>query len=76
MERQIPIMTRINVALEIPVSPKKNRKVRATAVVVRCQYQKETGFFDIALFFSEMPESSREILKKYVDSKIKKVSHD
>lgn len=64
-------MSRVEITLLIPGQSKGKtvtRKVTCQGVVVRHQaLKKEAGFYDMAIFFTEVGKADFRILEKYVD---------
>ena len=70
--QQIPVMTKIQMALLVPDSDPQHppRKIKANGVIVRVEKDQE-GLFKIAVFFTEMSEAHRRTLQHYIESKIR-----
>lgn len=68
IDREVPVMTRMRIDLELPV-PDGLRFVTGTGVVVRCErISRRIEHYEVAVFFHEMAEPDAEALAAYVAS--------
>lgn len=66
IDREIPVMTRMRIDLELPV-PDGLRFVTGTGVVVRCErISQRIEHYEVAVFFHEMAEPDADALAAYV----------
>ena|SRR3989338_92924 len=66
VEREIPVMTQLNIGLKLPSS----KKVSAKGVVVRSQKDPESRDYLIAIYFNEIHEKDQSILQEYITSRL------
>lgn len=75
LDREIPLMSRVKLKLMVPDASKKDspaRSIEVTGIVVRGHpviIEGQTKHFDAAIFFEELNEKSREIIRDYIARK-------
>lgn len=74
-DQPIALMTRVRFTLEFPGEAKQNGAGEAQAsgegVVVRCErLAPALGHFEVAVFFSELPERARQALAGFLDHRL------
>ncbi|MBI3252204.1 MAG: PilZ domain-containing protein [Candidatus Omnitrophica bacterium] len=73
VDRNIPVMTQLDLCLFLPsVEKKRAKKIELRGVVVRREKQAATGKFFIAIYFSRAKPVDREFLEKYILQRLKK----
>jgi hypothetical protein len=76
LDREIPLMSMVKLKLMVPDASKPESQARIIetgGVVVRTHpviIDGVTRHFDAAIFFQDLPEKDREIIKKYVARKV------
>ncbi len=75
VDRDIPLMTQLEIGLSIPgISTKgsKPRQLLTKGVVVRKEKDPRTGKFLIGIYFSDLKEKQLELLLKFIEHRLKK----
>ena len=75
VDRDIPLMTQLEIGLTIPgigAKMSKPRQILTKGVVVRKEKDHSTGKFLIGIYFSDLKERSRELLLKFIEHRLKK----
>ena len=71
VDRDIPMMTQLRVALSLPVSAGMRAKLlSARGVVVRKEKGLTEGRFFLAVYFSDIKITDREYLEKFIESRL------
>ena len=75
IDRNIPLMTQLAVALTLPVEGKakakgKGKVLRMKGVVVRREKDPSSENYLLAIYFSEIKEPDRRALKRFIDSRL------
>lgn len=73
IDRDIPMMTHLKVALSLPwttVSGSKERSVSLHGVVVRKEADAAAGKFLIAIFFSDVKPADKKTLEQFIHSRL------
>ena len=65
VDRSIPVMTRLRVALTLPTSAKE-KVIHATGVVVRNEADPDSGKHFIALYFSQIKPADQKVLNQHI----------
>jgi hypothetical protein len=70
LERPIPVMTALRLALDLPADGAgRVRKIRGQGAVVRCERISPTvSHWEIAVFLHDLPEADRALLDQHVRS--------
>jgi len=75
VDKEIPLMSRVKMALMIPDLSKEDREIKSLevdGVVVREHpviIDGQTKHYDVAIFFENLSPKNREMISKYVASK-------
>ena len=70
LAKNIPLMTQVDLILMIPAETAGGSgRLRVKGAVVRAFKNKTTGFFHLAVFFTEISNQSRHTLKRYILSR-------
>jgi len=69
----LPIMSRVQIALELPTGGKERVLVSATGVVVRSDASASAGShrYETAIFFEDITEASRLQIARFVQSRLR-----
>jgi c-di-GMP-binding flagellar brake protein YcgR len=73
VEKNIPLMTRVDVALMLPAlngKTKRPKSLRIRGVVVRREKTPSSAGFLLALYFSQISPRDRESLVQFVESRM------
>jgi c-di-GMP-binding flagellar brake protein YcgR len=72
VEKNIPVMTQLAVALTLPGTGKSKRgqTVRMKGVVVRREKDGASNRYYVAIYFSDISAKSREALSKFIESRV------
>ncbi len=73
VERDIPMMTQLKVALSLPwMTPNgsKEKTLSARGVVVRKDVDASSGKFFIAIFFSDIKPADKKTLEQFIRSRL------
>lgn len=70
VDRVIPTMTRLKVALTLSASAKE-KVIHATGVVVRNESEPDSGKYTIAVYFSDMTSADQKILNQHIQRRLK-----
>ena len=74
VEREIPLMTQLKIALTLPpitkASSSKGKVLSMTGVVVRKEKDPSSGHFYIAIYFSDIKPSDRKFLSQFIESRL------
>jgi hypothetical protein len=69
LDRPIPVMTVLDVKLEV-TSPKGKQEIRGHGAVVRCErISKAVDHWEVAVFLNEMSEADRRAMEDYVGTR-------
>ena len=69
VEKDIPMMTQLDVALSLSESSRV-QKIRMKGVVVRKEVDPETGHFSIAIYFSTLQPQDKIKLEKFIERRL------
>ncbi|MDD5495548.1 MAG: PilZ domain-containing protein [Candidatus Omnitrophica bacterium] len=78
LDKEIPLMSRVNLVLMLPDSPKNEdapKKIEVSGVVVREHpviIDGKTKHFDVAIFFEDLSQKQRDMISGYISRKISK----
>ena len=68
VDRPIPIMTCLKLAIDLPV-PDGIRRVSGAGAVVRCErIAARVDHYEVAVFLHDMAEPDREVVEAYVEA--------
>ena len=70
VDRAIPVMTRLRVALTLPASSKE-KVIHATGVVVRNEADPDSDKHFIALYFSQIKPADQKVLNQHIEQRLK-----
>ncbi len=70
VDRAIPAMTRLKVALTLSASAKE-KVIHATGVVVRNVPDPDSGKYFLAVYFSDMKPADQKILNQHIQRRLK-----
>ena len=74
VEREIPIMTQLKVALTLPLiskaSSQKNKLLSMKGVVVRKEKDPAREGYYIAIYFSDIKPNDRKFLSQFIESRL------
>lgn len=71
VDKDIPVMTQIRLSISLPGKGKaKPKAIRLKAAVVRKEKQSPDGPYLVALYFSDISDSDKEHLQKYIESRL------
>ena len=71
VDRDIPMMTQLKVALSLPASAGMRAKLlSAKGVVVRKEKGLSEGRFFLAIYFADIKSADREHLEKFIESRL------
>ena len=74
VEREIPLMTQLKIALSLPsdskASPNKKRVLSMKGVVVRKEKDPSTEQYYIAIYFSQIKPNDRKFLNQFIESRL------
>ena len=73
VEKNVPLMTQLAVALTLPASDKKAKRgkiLRIKAVVVRREKDPVSEKYLLAIYFSQISAENREILNRFIESRL------
>lgn len=71
VDRDIPLMTQLKIALTLPSKAAQKPKVLSMkGVVVRKEKDMEGGQFYIAIYFSDIKPSDRKTLDQFIESRL------
>ena len=74
VDRNIPIMTQLNIAFSLPVivnDSSRETLVRAKGVVVRKEETAVNDQYFIAIYFSELKAKDQKILNEFIEYRLK-----
>ena len=69
VDRDIPIMTQLKIALTLPTKPKP-KTVTTKGVVVRKEKDAAGGHFYLAIYFSDIKPNDRQSLSQFIESRL------
>ncbi len=69
VDREIPVMTQLKVALTLPMKP-KSKTVTAKGVIVRKEKDPAGGQFYVAIYFSDIKPTDRQTLSQFIESRL------
>lgn len=75
IDREIPLMSRVNLVLMVPDSSRSDRtslRLEVSGVIVRMHpviINGETKHYDVAIFFDDLSQKDRDIIKQYISQK-------
>ena len=75
IEKDIPLMTQLNIGFSLPPAGKKSAKgldVKVHGVVVRKEKDPSTGRFFIAIYFSDVNPKTQQALNAFIERQLKK----
>ncbi len=75
VEKDIPLMTQLNIGFSLPAAGKKDakaREVQVRGVVVRKEKNAATGKFFIAIYFSDVKPRIQQALDTFIERQLKK----
>ena len=75
VEKDIPLMTQLNIGFSLPTGSKKSVKgheVQVRGVVVRKERDASTGKFFIAIYFSDVKPKTQQALNHFIERQLKK----
>ena len=74
VEREIPLMTQLKIALTLPpvskTSSSKNKTLSMKGVVVRKEKDPSSGKFYVAIYFSDIKPNDRKFLSQFIESRL------
>ena len=74
VEREIPLMTQLKIALSLPLdskgSPAKKKILLMKGVVVRKEKDPSSDQYCIAIYFSQIKPSDRKFLNQFIESRL------
>ena len=73
VERDIPLMTRLKVAFQLPPYGKgssKKKQLKITGVVVRKEAMRQPGRFYIAVYFSDIKPADQALLNEFIGHRL------
>ena len=71
VEREIPLMTQLKIALTLPSKPaQKNKLLSMKGVIVRKEKDLEGGKYYIAIYFSDIKPADRKFLSNFIESRL------
>ena len=72
VEREIPLMTQLKIALTLPPASKsaKGKALSMKGVVVRKEKDPSAEQFYIAIYFSEIKPNDRKSLEQFIESRL------
>ena len=75
VETNIPVMSQIKVALQLPAKTQKGgakvKTIQVKGVVVRKDRDVRTGRYLVAIYFSEMKPADQKCLERFIDRYLK-----
>ncbi|MFA5145859.1 MAG: PilZ domain-containing protein [Candidatus Omnitrophota bacterium] len=72
IEKEIPLMSRVNIVLVVPSDDGAQKRLEVTGVVVREHpviIDGQTKHYDAAIFFEDLSQKDREIITGYIGHK-------
>lgn len=74
VKKPIPLMTQTEIILLLPQRSKRGqeRQIRAKGVVVRAEKEDEMDRYRLAIFFTEMSKSNKELFETYIRERLNK----
>lgn len=70
VDKNIPLMTQLAVALTLPLSPKRGKTIKLKGVVVRRDKDVDSERYFLAIFFSEVKPEDQETLHRFIESRL------
>ncbi len=70
VEREIPVMTQLKIALTLPGASSKKKTLSMKGVVVRKEKDPAGPEYLIAIYFSEIKPQDRESLRRFIESRL------
>lgn len=72
VDKDIPMMSKLNIALELPAGKSgKRRAIPMKGVVVRKENDVRTGRFLVAVYFSDVKPADQKRLEKFIGNYLK-----
>ena len=72
VDRDIPIMSQLNIGLELPAGfSQKQKTIHLKGVLVRKEKEERTGRFLVAVYFSGIKPADQKRLEHYIQSYLK-----
>ncbi len=72
VDRDIPMMSQLNIGLELPGGPKgKPKTVHMKGVLVRKDKELRTGRYLVAVYFSDIKAADKKRLEQFIDRYLK-----
>ena len=71
VEKEIKMMTQLDVALTLPVG-RASRRFSARGVIVRKDFDALSGKCLLAIYFSDMKPKDRDVLRQFIEGRLKK----
>ncbi|HTL70903.1 MAG TPA: PilZ domain-containing protein [Candidatus Eisenbacteria bacterium] len=71
VEKEIKMMTQLDVVLKLPAG-RTSKQVKAKGVVVRKDFDALSGKCLVAIYFSDMKDKDREVLREFIEGRLKK----
>ena len=72
VDRDIPMMSQLNIGLELPTGTAGKRKtVHMKGVLVRKDKDPRTGRFLVAVYFSDVKSADQKMLERFIDRYLK-----
>jgi c-di-GMP-binding flagellar brake protein YcgR len=68
VEREIPLMTQLKIALSLPAGPGKSKLLSMKGVVVRKEKDPSADRYYIAVYFSDVKPNDRKFLSHFIES--------
>ena len=71
IDREIPMMTRLDIALQIPNAKAAVRHLKMKGVVVRKEADPHSDKFFIAIYFSRIGEADQKVLNDFIEARVR-----
>ena len=70
LDRPIPMMTVLDVTLDVALQDGKKKQIRGHGAVVRCErISKAVDHWEVAVFLNDMAEADRRAMEEYVGTR-------